>query len=444
MTSQDVMTPRASKPSRSTCPPRSSTSQVNIPLIHQVVVAQQAAARQGTHSTKTRGEVRGGGRKPYKQKGTGRARQGSIRAPQFAGGGIVHGPQPRDYDQRTPKKMKAAALRGALSDRARDGRIHVVESLGLGRHALDQGRARRRWPRSRDASPAPRGARARRRRHLALAAQRDLVHVLAVDQLNTYDVLLCRRRDLHQGCVRRLRRRRLGRPSARRRSSRPAGRPSAAVVAEEVEEQPSRPRSPPRPRPKTEPRLTRPRRREGRRCPRAPRPRSRAAARPRATRSRATPTPVCTTSPTASGTTRPRPSSASRPPRTPRPPGFTRCRWQTTRGGRQVSTLHKDHRDVLIAPGRDARRATACSTRTSTPSWSVRTPTRPRSRSRSRRSSTSRSPASTRSTAPARPVAPATGWASARTPSARSSASPRVTASTSSEVRSPDRARIED
>jgi large subunit ribosomal protein L4 len=103
--------------------------QVNIPLIHQVVVAQLAAARQGTHSTKTRGEVRGGGRKPYRQKGTGRARQGSIRAPQFAGGGVVHGPKPRDYSQRTPKKMKVAALRGALSDRAAHDRIHVVESL---------------------------------------------------------------------------------------------------------------------------------------------------------------------------------------------------------------------------------------------------------------------------------------------------------------------------
>ena len=104
--------------------------QVNIPLIHQVVVAQLAAARQGTHSTKTRGEVRGGGRKPYRQKGTGRARQGSTRAPQFAGGGVVHGPQPRDYAQRTPKKMKAAALRGALSDRARHGRIHVARLAG--------------------------------------------------------------------------------------------------------------------------------------------------------------------------------------------------------------------------------------------------------------------------------------------------------------------------
>src|SRR6187399_3347025 len=106
--------------------------EVNIPLMHQVVVAQQAAARQGTHSTKSRGEVRGGGRKPYRQKGTGRARQGSTRAPQFAGGGVVHGPQPRSYAQRTPKKMKAAALRGALSDRARNGRVHVLSGLVSG------------------------------------------------------------------------------------------------------------------------------------------------------------------------------------------------------------------------------------------------------------------------------------------------------------------------
>src|SRR5580765_1150155 len=104
-------------------------AKVNVPLIHQVVVAQQAAARQGTHSTKTRGEVRGGGRKPYRQKGTGRARQGSTRAPQFVGGGVVHGPKPRDYTQRTPKKMKALALRGALSDRFSHERIHVVDSL---------------------------------------------------------------------------------------------------------------------------------------------------------------------------------------------------------------------------------------------------------------------------------------------------------------------------
>ena len=104
----------------------------NVPLIHQVVVAQRAAARQGTHNTLRRGEVSGAGRKPFKQKGTGRARQGSIRAPQMTGGGIVHGPHPRDYAQRTPKKMIAAALRGALSDRARGGRIHVIDSLSVG------------------------------------------------------------------------------------------------------------------------------------------------------------------------------------------------------------------------------------------------------------------------------------------------------------------------
>ena len=110
-------------------PPEIFDAKVNVPLIHQVVVAQEAAARQGTHATKTRGEVRGGGRKPYRQKGTGRARQGSTRAPQFAGGGTAFGPQPRSYDQRTPKKMKAAALRGALSDRARHDRVHVVAAL---------------------------------------------------------------------------------------------------------------------------------------------------------------------------------------------------------------------------------------------------------------------------------------------------------------------------
>jgi large subunit ribosomal protein L4 len=106
--------------------------QTNVPLIHQVVVAQLAAARQGTHNTLRRGEVSGAGRKPFKQKGTGRARQGSIRAPQMTGGGIVHGPHPRDYSQRTPKKMIAAALLGALSDRARGDRLHIVESLALG------------------------------------------------------------------------------------------------------------------------------------------------------------------------------------------------------------------------------------------------------------------------------------------------------------------------
>jgi large subunit ribosomal protein L4 len=132
-------TPKAAKPkaaaakaaptSTAVLPPEIFDAKVNVPLIHQVVVAQEAAARQGTHSTKRRGEVRGGGRKPYRQKGTGRARQGSTRAPQFTGGGVVHGPHPRSYDQRTPKKMKAAALRGALSDRARHGRVAVVASL---------------------------------------------------------------------------------------------------------------------------------------------------------------------------------------------------------------------------------------------------------------------------------------------------------------------------
>jgi large subunit ribosomal protein L4 len=110
-------------------PPAVFDAQVNVPLIHQVVVAQLAAARQGTHDTKTRGEVRGGGKKPYRQKGTGRARQGSTRAPQFVGGGVVHGPTPRSYAQRTPKKMKQAALRGALSDRARGGRVHVIAGV---------------------------------------------------------------------------------------------------------------------------------------------------------------------------------------------------------------------------------------------------------------------------------------------------------------------------
>jgi len=104
--------------------------QTNVPLIHQVVTAQLAAARQGTHKTKGRGEVSGSGVKPFKQKGTGRSRQGSVRAPEHRGGGIVHGPVPRDYAQRTPKKMIASALLGVLSDRARGERLHVVENFG--------------------------------------------------------------------------------------------------------------------------------------------------------------------------------------------------------------------------------------------------------------------------------------------------------------------------
>ena len=161
----------------------------NVPLIHQVVVAQQAAARQGTHATKTRGEVRGGGAKPWRQKGTGRARQGSRRAPQWTGGGVVHGPQPRSYAQRTPKKMIQAALRGALSDRAREGLVFVVDQFGIGD------------------TPSTRQAAIRLAavgdftRYLVVLDRKDEtswlslrnlpgVHVLAVDQLNAYDVVV--------------------------------------------------------------------------------------------------------------------------------------------------------------------------------------------------------------------------------------------------------------
>jgi large subunit ribosomal protein L4 len=125
----DVHTPGGGTSGSATLPGELFDRTANVSLMHQVVVAQLAAARQGTHATKTRGQVSGGGVKPYRQKGTGRARQGSIRAPQFTGGGTVHGPQPRDYSQRTPKKMKAAALRGALSDRAREDRVHVVSTF---------------------------------------------------------------------------------------------------------------------------------------------------------------------------------------------------------------------------------------------------------------------------------------------------------------------------
>ena len=160
----------------------------NIPLRHQVVVAQLAAARQGTHATKTRGEVAGGGKKPFRQKGTGNARQGSIRAPHFTGGGIVHGPQPRDYDQRTPKKMKQGALRSALSDRARADRIHVVTALFEG----DK-------PSTKAALAALRAIVEDRQALVVLEHGNELtalslrnvpeVHVLWADQLNTYDVL---------------------------------------------------------------------------------------------------------------------------------------------------------------------------------------------------------------------------------------------------------------
>ncbi len=163
--------------------------QTNVPLIHQVVVAQRAAARQGTHNTLRRGEVSGAGRKPFKQKGTGRARQGSIRAPQMRGGGIVHGPHPRDYSQRTPKKMIAAALRGALSDRARGDRLHVIDSLSVGNVPSTKAVAAL----LNDIAPS---------KNVLIVLQRDdetsyksvrnlsTVHVLPFDQLNAYDILV--------------------------------------------------------------------------------------------------------------------------------------------------------------------------------------------------------------------------------------------------------------
>ncbi len=162
---------------------------VSVPLMHQVVVAQLAAARQGTHDTKTRAEVAGGGAKPYRQKGTGRARQGSIRAPQYAGGGVVHGPTPRDYAQRTPKKMKAAALRHALTDRARNGQVHVINTLIDGD-----------TPSTKSAIAAVRAATEASRVLVVLTRDEQTawlslrnvptVHLIAPDQLNTYDVLV--------------------------------------------------------------------------------------------------------------------------------------------------------------------------------------------------------------------------------------------------------------
>jgi large subunit ribosomal protein L4 len=189
VTTIDVLNAKGKKAGSVDLPAELFDAQVNVPLIHQVVVAQQAAARQGSHATKTRGQVAGGGRKPYRQKGTGRARQGSIRSPQFAGGGVVHGPQPRSYAQRTPKKMKAAALRGALSDRARADRVHVVESLVDGD-----------TPSTKQAVVALRRISERARALVVLDRGDEVtwlslrnvadVQLLAVDQLNTYDVLL--------------------------------------------------------------------------------------------------------------------------------------------------------------------------------------------------------------------------------------------------------------
>jgi large subunit ribosomal protein L4 len=188
-TTVEVKTPAGEAAGTVELPAEVFDVQVNVPLIHQVVVAQLAAARQGTHDTKTRGEVSGGGKKPFRQKGTGRARQGSTRAPQFTGGGIVHGPTPRSYEQRTPKKMKAAALRGALSDRARNGRVHVLTGVVEGE-----------LPSTKTAVAAL--ANVSDRRHVLVVLERndavswkslrnvDRVHLLAADQLNTYDVLV--------------------------------------------------------------------------------------------------------------------------------------------------------------------------------------------------------------------------------------------------------------
>ncbi len=189
MSSVDVINAEGNKAGSVDLPAEIFDVQANIPLMHQVVVAQLAAARQGTAKVKTRGEVAGGGKKPYKQKGTGRARQGSIRAPQFAGGGVVHGPVPRDYSQRTPKKMKAAALRGALSDRARDGRVHVVEAFVTGEK-----------PSTKAAVATLRKATESRKVLVVLTNQDELnwislrneptVHLIETGQLNTYDVLV--------------------------------------------------------------------------------------------------------------------------------------------------------------------------------------------------------------------------------------------------------------
>ena len=188
MSSVDVINVEGNKAGSVELPGDVFDVQANIPLMHQVVVAQLAAARQGTHKTKTRGEVAGGGKKPYKQKGTGRARQGSIRAPQFTGGGVVHGPVPRDYTQRVNKKMKVAALRGALSDRARAGAVHVVEDFVTGE-----------TPRTKNAMAALANITDSRKVLVVLPADDGLnwfslrnlphVHLIESSQLNTYDVL---------------------------------------------------------------------------------------------------------------------------------------------------------------------------------------------------------------------------------------------------------------
>jgi large subunit ribosomal protein L4 len=189
MTAVDIKTPAGKAAGTAELPEDIFGVQANVPLIHQVVVAQLAAARQGTADTKDRGEVRGSGKKPFKQKGTGRARQGSVRAPHMKGGGVVHGPTPRKYDQRTPKKMKAAALRGALSDRARDGRVHVLSAIVEGETP------------STKAALAALANLTLGKNTLVVVDSSDIVsalslrnvpsiHWLEVGQLNTYDVLI--------------------------------------------------------------------------------------------------------------------------------------------------------------------------------------------------------------------------------------------------------------
>jgi large subunit ribosomal protein L4 len=186
----NVVSPSSEEAGTAELPEAIFAAKVNIPLMHQVVVAQRAASRQGTHATKTRGMVSGGGKKPYRQKGTGRARQGSTRAPQFTGGGVAHGPVPRDYTQKTPKKMKAAALRGALSDRAANERVFVVTSFVEGD-----------LPKTKDALALLNKVTDGATRNVLVVTEHDdelswkslrnvpFVHLIAEDQLNTYDVL---------------------------------------------------------------------------------------------------------------------------------------------------------------------------------------------------------------------------------------------------------------
>lgn len=188
-----VKTPDGKKDGSVELPAELFDVEANIALMHQVVTAQLAAKRQGTHATKTRAQVSGGGKKPYRQKGTGRARQGSTRAPQYAGGGVVHGPQPRDYSQRTPKKMIAAALRGALSDRARNDRIHAITDLVAGQ--VPSTKSAKAFLSTLLAANTAGNSKVLvvigRADEVGAKSVRNLpgVHLISPDQLNTYDVL---------------------------------------------------------------------------------------------------------------------------------------------------------------------------------------------------------------------------------------------------------------